>query len=236
MVTTSEPARDFCCYVNNISSPAWKNQLVDANRTVTELTAKCPGDVEKRGPIPARISRSGASKWLCSPVQVGLRLGLCQIQTYQVLQEHLAPSTSTAASGLGDQRKPAEDRGAPSPDPLLPQFPNVFVRSLKRSPSVIHVPTGDVIGSRGVLVQHVSVAHVPGDVHGDAVQVDVLPGSVPEVRAADGSSPAGQLPPEVPGVQVARRLAAGRPAAVAVPHGGGVARLQTGAGVAQSPR
>lgn len=33
-----------------------------------------------------------------------------QIQTYQVLQEHLAPSTSTAASGLGNQRKPMEDR------------------------------------------------------------------------------------------------------------------------------
>lgn len=107
---------------------------------------------------------------------------------------------------------------------------------------MIHSPAGDVIRARGVLAQHVSVAHVPGDLHGDAVQVHVVAGSVPELHAAEGSPSAGQLPPEVPGVQVAPSLAAAtasaaanRPAGVAVPHRGGVARLQARAGLAQSP-
>lgn len=101
--------------------------------------------------------------------------------------------------------------------------------------SVIHLPAGDIISARGVLAQHVSITHVSSDLHGDAVQVNVLPGSVSEVHAAEGSSPASQLPSEVPRVHVASSLAANHPAAVTVPHRGGIARLQTRAGLAQSP-
>lgn len=104
--------------------------------------------------------------------------------------------------------------------------------------SVIHLPAVDVIRARGVLAQHVSVAHVSSDLHGDAVQVDVLPGSVSEVHAAEGSSPAGELPPQVPGVQVTSSsslAAADPPVAVTVSHRGGVACLQARARLAQSP-
>lgn len=99
-----------------------------------------------------------------------------------------------------------------------------------------HSPTGDIIGASSVLAQHISVAHVSRDLHGDPLQVDVLPGSVAQVHAAESSAPARQLSPEVSGVQVAPSLASRHTPAVAIPHGGGVARLQTRAGLTQSPR
>lgn len=178
------------CKINASSSslgkhptPVWKNQLMDANRAVMELTAKCPEDVEKGGgrssvnvcfrwlwwhffrlndsvsqykwlqtvyncslnsirspkiirgklsifflafltsPTQPGYQVFRASKWLCSPAQIthlsrcgcGLVFVCTQIQTYQVLQEHLAPSTCTAASGLTvNQCKPMGVRGSHS--------------------------------------------------------------------------------------------------------------------------
>lgn len=102
--------------------------------------------------------------------------------------------------------------------------------------SIIHSPAGDIIIACSILAQHVSIAHVSCDLHGNPVKVDVLPGSFPEFHAAEGSSPASQLPSQVPGVQVAPSLATGRPAAVTVPQRGGITSLQTRAGLTQSPR
>lgn len=99
------------------------------------------------------------------------------------------------------------------------------------------LPAGDIVSAHGVLAQHVSIAHVPCDLHGDPFQVNVLPSSVSEVHAAHGSPPASQLSSKVPRVQVSSSaLAAGHTPAVAIPYRGGVARLQTGARLAQAPR
>lgn len=101
----------------------------------------------------------------------------------------------------------------------------------------IHLPTGDIISAHNILAQDISVAHVSGDLQGGAFQLHFLSSPVPEVHAAQSSSPSGQLSPQVPGVQVAAPLpAAGPPAPVAVSRRGGVACLQTRAGLAQSPR
>lgn len=62
-----------------------------------------------------------ASKWLRSSVHI-TQLSRCgcglsaqpQIQTYQAPQEHLAPSTSTAASGLVNQCKSVQEEIIPT--------------------------------------------------------------------------------------------------------------------------
>lgn len=99
----------------------------------------------------------------------------------------------------------------------------------------LHLPAADVVSARDVFAQHVSIAHVAGDVQGEPLQVHVLPGPVPQVHAAEAPSPGSQLPSEVSWVQVASPLAADHAAAVTVGYGGGVPGLQAGAGLAQSP-